>query len=289
MELIRVIFRMLLEGGWIKYRAVFLGLGVASCVIVGWFDYITTEEVNLSFVYLLPVFFTTVAMGRTGGLSMALACAVIKIVTDVYSGQPYSRSVYYAFNGLGLFAAFAAFSLLLDGLRAAYKRECDVYRKDELTGLPNRRDFLAVAGEEWTRCRQMGMPFAMLVVDFDNFKEFNATRGHHVGDLVLQAVARSAGKALSEADILYRLGGDDLAVVLAEADPQKARQTAERLQQRLAATMLDKGWCLATSICIVFSVDFATSLDDVLHQASAALHASKQDSSEPGVIVELNC
>jgi len=288
MDFIKVIFRMLLAGGWVKYRSLFLGLGIASSVVVGWLDYVTTDEINLSFFYLLPIFFTTMAVGRSGGLCMALACAVIKIITDVYSEQPYARSVYYAFNGLGLFAAFAAFALLLDALRSAYKRECEVYRRDELTGLANHQDFLDVAGEEWFDCKQMNTPFAMLAVDLDNFKAFNAVNGHYVGDMVLQVLARSAGSALGEGDVLYRLGADDFAVVLAEAAPQKVRQAAEHLQQRLSAIMLDKGWRLGVSICIVSCVEFSLALEEVLCRASEELHTAKQD-GKSGVIVELQC
>lgn len=288
MEMLKAILRMLLESGWIKYRQVFLALAAVSSVLIGWFDYVTTDEVNLSFVYLLPVFLTTLAVGRTGGLGMALACAAIKIVADVYSDQPYANSFIYAFNGLGLFIAFAAFSLLLDMLRTAYRRECEIYRKDGLTGLPNRQDFFAVVGDRLSSSKQAGKPHTLLLLDTDNLKDFNAANGYHVGDIALQAIAKVLGKTLGKNGIVYRIGGDDFAVTLIETELQKVRQTAGELQKEVTAAIQNKGWQLSVSLCIATCSDATISLEDVLRRSITALNAARRDAG-PGIVVEWTC
>ena len=279
---------MLLESGWVKHRTLFLFLGVISSALVGWFDYVTTDQVNLSFFYLIPILFTTVAIGRTGGLGMALACAVIKIGTDIFSEQPYARTSYYMFNGFGLFVAFATFSMLLDMLRASYKRECDLHQLDGLTGLPNRQNFIHVTGDEWEKHKQSKSPYTIIVFDIDNFREFNNANGHHVGDIALQTLALSASKALNGDGILYRIGGDDFAVTFNESSAQKAQQAANHLHQRLAATIHDKCWRLSVSICTISCIDFSISVDDMVFRASGELHKAKQERGA-GVLMELSC
>ncbi|MBI5519508.1 MAG: GGDEF domain-containing protein [Desulfovibrio sp.] len=285
MEFIKVIFRLLLVGGWAKHRRLFLALGAGTCLIVGWIDYVTTDEINLSFVYLAPVFFTTIAAGRTGGVVMALVCSVVKVMTDVYSDQPYAQSVFYLFNGLGLFLAFAGFALLLDMLRQAYRRECDTNSTDELTGLPNRLTFAQSAGKAWERSREVDAPCSLVVVDIDNFKAFNQSQGEHVGDVVLQTLARAAGLAVGEQGPVYRVGGDDFVVVLPAHDGQEARLVAEALQEGLMRAVRERKWRLSVSCCVVLLGCGTQDLDAALHMARTALYGAKH-SGESGVLVE---
>ena len=85
---------------------------------------------------------------------------------------------------------------------------------DVLTGLPNRRlfqDRLAVTLE---RARRTGTQAALLVLDLDRFKQVNDTMGHHVGDLLLQRVAKIFSGRIRRSDTVARTGGDEFSVIL---------------------------------------------------------------------------
>jgi diguanylate cyclase (GGDEF)-like protein len=85
---------------------------------------------------------------------------------------------------------------------------------DVLTGLPNRRlfqDRLAITLE---RARRAGTQAALLVLDLDHFKQVNDTMGHHVGDLLLQQVARVFSERVRRSDTVARTGGDEFSVIL---------------------------------------------------------------------------
>ncbi|RIX43644.1 MAG: diguanylate cyclase [Rhodocyclales bacterium GT-UBC] len=104
---------------------------------------------------------------------------------------------------------------------------------DSLTGLFNRRHLHERLQIEVDRCERYGRPLAILVLDCDNFKAINDTRGHLEGDRVLQRVASLIGESLRSSDSAFRYGGEEFVVVMPETDGQAARLLAERLRQKL--------------------------------------------------------
>lgn len=104
---------------------------------------------------------------------------------------------------------------------------------DPLTGIFNRRAF----DDDWCTMRRAHgdsrLGVAFLLFDCDHFKAINDTYGHQAGDQVLQGLAESLHGALRTGDRLYRLGGDEFATVLFSADPERARQVAERCMEHV--------------------------------------------------------
>jgi diguanylate cyclase (GGDEF)-like protein len=109
---------------------------------------------------------------------------------------------------------------------------------DDLTGLANRRSFRELAETEISRCRRYGRPLCLAVLDLDQFKRINDRLGHQVGDEVLQAVARIGREQIRQSDLLARLGGDELALLLPETDLEQGRALAGRLLDALCGQPL---------------------------------------------------
>jgi len=105
---------------------------------------------------------------------------------------------------------------------------------DELTGLFNRRHFMSTLALEVRRSRRYSLRMALLMLDLDGFKDLNDLHGHLFGDLVLQRMGRVIRRAVREADVPCRYGGEELAVVLPETDRLGAFALAERVRQRVA-------------------------------------------------------
>ncbi|MDO8212999.1 diguanylate cyclase [Conexibacter sp. CPCC 206217] len=102
---------------------------------------------------------------------------------------------------------------------------------DPLTGLANQRAFQERLKGEAERARRHGRNLGLALIDLDGFKLVNDTWGHQVGDDVLVAVARRAGATIRAGELLARLGGDELALLLPEADADETYAAAERIRQ----------------------------------------------------------
>lgn len=150
---------------------------------------------------------------------------------------------------------------------------------DGMTGLNNRRHFLALAETEWSRFRRYGRPLAMLMMDIDHFKSINDNYGHDVGDEVIKSVAAHLLQHKRTSDIAGRLGGEEFAMVLPEATLESAAGAAERLRQLIAEHVITSG---GQRISLTISVGASAcdantkSVEELLKQADLALYEAKR-------------
>jgi diguanylate cyclase (GGDEF)-like protein len=106
---------------------------------------------------------------------------------------------------------------------------------DALTGLPNRTFFEDLLGKAVGRARETGTIAAVLFVDLDGFKTINDRFGHHVGDLLLKAVAERLGSVIGPDDSLARLAGDEFVIVRGQLrSTAEAELTAEQVETALS-------------------------------------------------------
>ena len=101
---------------------------------------------------------------------------------------------------------------------------------DPLTGLANRRAFVAALERAIADSHRRGSRVAVLYLDLDHFKDVNDTLGHPAGDRLLEAVAQRLGKNLRASDMVARFGGDEFAVLMSSlSDPSDAGLLAKKL------------------------------------------------------------
>ncbi len=107
---------------------------------------------------------------------------------------------------------------------------------DALTELYNRRHFVELVDKEIARALRHGRPLVMCIIDVDLFKPVNDQYGHIAGDGVLRQLAAVVRGFVRGEDIAARIGGEEFAVLLPEADVEAARAFADRLREEVAAT-----------------------------------------------------
>ncbi|MBX3172866.1 MAG: GGDEF domain-containing protein [Gemmatimonadaceae bacterium] len=108
-------------------------------------------------------------------------------------------------------------------------------RTDQLTGLPNRRAFDESFGRIVAETDRYGGAMALVLADIDHFKRVNDTYGHEAGDQVLKAVGAVLTGARRGTDVVVRLGGEELALLLPQTEAQGAAEVAERLREAIEA------------------------------------------------------
>jgi diguanylate cyclase (GGDEF)-like protein len=104
---------------------------------------------------------------------------------------------------------------------------------DPLTNLLNRRSFVQCLDAEVARSRRYTRPLALVVFDLDELKTVNDTQGHAAGDEALKRVADALRATIRSGDNAFRIGGDEFAVILPEAEEHDARAAAQRIADEL--------------------------------------------------------
>lgn len=150
--------------------------------------------------------------------------------------------------------------------------------RDPLTGLSNRRHFIATAQAELQRAARYRHPLALLMIDIDHFKPINDTHGHLAGDEVLKAVAEACAHAVRGQDCLARLGGEEFAVLMPETGLHQAQSAAERLREAVARLRCElPGGAVAPTVSIGVSMcaGSAETLSSLMRRADHAMYSAK--------------
>ena len=168
-------------------------------------------------------------------------------------------------------AALAATSFAAERRLALTHAEA---RRDALTGVANRRALDERLDASVREAAAVGQQLTVVLFDLDDFKRFNDMGGHAAGDDVLAQVARTAGRVLRAGEEVFRVGGDEFAIVVA-GGPEAGVQVAERIREAL--DVQTRGGSLPTISAGVatFPADAGTK-NDLLAAADKALYRSKQ-------------
>ena len=151
--------------------------------------------------------------------------------------------------------------------------------KDALTGIYNRRHFMARLDSEWKRFRRYERPLSLLMLDIDHFKSINDRYGHDVGDQVIVAVARLCATQTRDSDVVARIGGEEFAILLPETELEDACVAAERLRTaRRRASVRDAHRSTAVTVSIGAALAEANvaGLAELMKRADDALYAAKR-------------
>jgi diguanylate cyclase (GGDEF)-like protein len=166
-----------------------------------------------------------------------------------------------------------ALSGAVDGIAASIAELANQAATDPLTGASNRRAFDAALGLELARAKRHDTSLALVIFDFDGFKEINDRHGHAVGDDLLREVAAKLQGQMRVTDVLARVGGDEFALILPEMRPERAREVVERARE--AATVTLEGeeltWCAGVACYPAHAEDPKT----LYESADGALYFAK--------------
>lgn len=150
---------------------------------------------------------------------------------------------------------------------------------DPVTGLPNRTLFHERLAASLSSSHREGWITALLFIDLDNFKAVNDTRGHVVGDWLLQEVAGRLANSVREADTVARLGGDEFTVILQDVTgADDAAMVAQKIVSAVAEPFFAEGGdiFIGASVGITLYPNDAIDADTLIRHADLAMYRAKE-------------
>jgi diguanylate cyclase (GGDEF)-like protein len=156
---------------------------------------------------------------------------------------------------------------------------------DDLTQLHNRRFFFPECRAALARAIRYQLPFSVLLIDVDHFKQVNDNFGHATGDVVLCQVAEMIKAQIREGDILARFGGEEFILALPDTDQEGAVRLAERIREAVKSYRRDvqgKPLSVTVSIGLAEVADYQENdsqrvLDSLIMEADQALYFGKHN------------
>jgi diguanylate cyclase (GGDEF)-like protein len=241
-------------------------LGVLLLALAAWQPETaeTTEQVPSATVLAIPAAFTVSAVGL--------------LVYDHFSRLDLLALTLVA---LTMLAAFARTGLAFRDVRALAETRRQALT-DDLTAMPNRRDFLQRLRSAILASRATGGGVALLLVDLDHFKELNDTLGHDAGDQLLRQVGERMRATLRTTDTGARLGGDEFGVLLLDApDARQAERVADKILSAIAEPfpVKDVSLRVTASIGIALFPEHAEDANQLMQHADVAMYDAKRAQS----------
>jgi diguanylate cyclase (GGDEF)-like protein len=173
------------------------------------------------------------------------------------------------------------FGFLLMAMDRLRNEVADLALMDDLTGVGNRRQLLQRLTDECARSDRSGQPFALLVIDLDNFKLINDTHGHAAGDACLQHFTLMAQTRLRPGDLLARTGGDEFCVMLPASTLREGAAIARRI---IEVCRDDAAGCVGNEVPLSVSIgvahwtrDVGAFPDRLIAAADHALYVAKKE------------
>ena len=154
-----------------------------------------------------------------------------------------------------------------------YETAEEMASRDHLTGLLNHREFHEAMERELSRAKRYGGRFSVVMFDLDQFKQINDARGHAHGDHVLAQVGGAFASSCRASDLAFRIGGDELALLLPDTEGGDAEAVALRAQAAIVSVPGVGG----ASFGVTTWPSDAESKDDLLEQADGRLYEMKRD------------
>ncbi|MGL1892475.1 MAG: GGDEF domain-containing protein [Spirochaetaceae bacterium] len=237
--------------------------------------------VILGIVYLFIILFKAIKSGRSNAITITLAYAVFSLATisDILFANDIIQFMYISPYGF-IILIFTQSDMLTERFTRSFSqrdilvKSRDKFRyasiTDGLTGLYNARYLHKILEEEITKNSTESVDLAVIMLDVDNFKNYNDTYGHKQGDLVLKSLADVIKRSAREIDISCRYGGEEFTVILPRTTLSAAEDVAERIRtnfEKLKFTTVSIG---------VSEFIHGENVDQIIERADMALYKAKK-------------
>lgn len=216
---------------------------------------------------------------KTGYVTKSILVMPVSDVNGEFIGA------YQAINKLGSDGKFGeedcrrlSLAALICGIALESETFLDESHHDKLTQLKNRMGFYSDFSKRYLKLTQAGTPVSLFICDIDKFKRINDTYGHNAGDEVLKHTAEIITSCCREGDGIYRWGGEEFVMIMADADLQTCIDKAEEIRQKIMdAVCHAEGHDITHTLSFgVTTFDKDRTIEDNISSADEKLYAAKE-------------
>jgi diguanylate cyclase (GGDEF)-like protein len=235
-----------------------------------------------------PVWFNIALLVGFAVFNLVRSVILLVVGTPAALERPNPLQVTAAIVFLGVAIGLGFGVFWMEGHQMRLKLE-QLANIDPLTGIHNRRSFIALCEQELLKTSRTGDVFSLIMFDIDHFKQINDRYGHRTGDTVLCAVVEKLRNSVRNIDIVGRWGGEEFVALLPKADSEAAMIVAHRLRYhidsiavpspRLHDAMLrhDITVTVSAGVTTYFGHDPTITIQDLLHQCDSAMYQAKAE------------
>lgn len=207
-------------------------------------------------------------------------------LSDKKSGEHFSEKDLMILNS---FAVQASLLLKLSSCYKTSEQMKELSITDFLTGLLNRRYFDIRLEDEYQRAKRYASFFSLVIADIDDFKLFNDSEGHLMGDYVLKEISSIMTKTTRVNDVLVRFGGEEFAIIMPQTSKIEAFNVAERIRNNIK-NLIQPTWkkfpkkYISVSIGIAMYPECGDPKENIIRWADKAMYKAKTQGKDCTVV-----
>ena len=242
--------------------------------------YMASSFYSLDVLYCLPVIQTA----RLSALQkqrnsdshtlsiVAVFCAVAWSVAEAAVTWPNFPVGAFLMNVVTRSVTFTIIGRVITKIR----KDKQYSRKDWLTGLPDRTEFIKWFEIKQAQSQRSGLPYSLIVINIDNFRAFNDKHGYQAGDQALMLLANTLLENSRGEDTACRLGSDEFLLLLSDTDDEACDFLAGRIDRAARNGFQKNGWDLSLSYGKATEIGDTRSVDDLLRAAAESMYREKK-------------
>jgi diguanylate cyclase (GGDEF)-like protein len=247
--------------------------------------YMASSFYSLDVLYCLPVIQTA----RLGALQkqrnsdshtvaiVAVFCAIAWSLAEAAVTWPNFPVSAFLMNVITRSVTFTIIGRVLTKIR----KDKQYSRKDWLTGLPDRMEFIKWFEIKQDQSERSGHPYSLIMINIDSFRAFNDKHGYQIGDQALVQLADTLLENSRDVDTASRLGSDEFLLLLSDTDQETCEFLASRLIHAARNGFQKNGWELSLSYGTVTETGVTRSVDELLRAAADSMYREKSVGKQP--------
>jgi diguanylate cyclase (GGDEF)-like protein len=251
-------------------------VGFLLVLAIGGLDSITSYDISVSALYLLPIILIAWFEGGVPAAIIAIFSAITWALSDLASGHAYSHITVPIWNAIMVLGMFLIVAYSITAIKKLLIKEREHAHTDDLTGVANIRFFYEQARTEISRSANDKQPLTLAYIDIDNLRHVNDTLGHTAGDYLLHEAAQIMRSTLRPTDIISRLGGSKFAILMPETENENATAVIYKVQEHLLDMVKHNGWPVTFSTGVVTCDGPTYTIDELIKMAADLMNAAKE-------------